>query len=164
MARSSAIGLAFLLVILAVTAAWAVEADKPPAKDNLTDWAKIPDFTIEAALGVAVDEKGELVGESATFPANVGTVFCRMSLIGIEQPQTVTVVWYREDEEVSRTKLRLSKEHPRDTASLAIPATKAGSWRVELLGDSEEVLSVLPFVVSKPSAPTNEEPKKAPKP
>jgi len=122
--------------------------------DSLTDWMNIPTFTIEAALGSGVTENGKLTGEASSFAKDVGVVYCRVAIIDATQAQTVTVVWYRGDAEVSRTDLQLSKETHHAIAQLTIPAKQAGSWRVEIVDPGDNVLTVLPFVVGRASAPT----------
>ena len=126
-------------------------AEENQHQDGLTDWLDMPSFSLEAVLGRGVDESGELTGEASSFPANVGIVFCRVAIIDADQPQTVTVVWYREEKEMARSSLRLSREQPHDTVRLNIPAVQSGSWRVEIVDQNDELLTVLPFLVGKPS-------------
>ncbi len=146
-----------LPVLLWCVAASAGEPANPTGA--LSDWLSIPGFTIEAAVGTGVKDSGELEGQATRFPENVGAVFCRVDGIGLEDPQTVTVVWFREGDERSRAKLMLTKAKPRASAMMQIPAAQAGSWRVEVQNDSGQALALVPFVVGKPSA-TDEAPRK----
>jgi len=151
------LSLAGLILLLAV---WPAAAQEQNDEGGSTDWLHIPGFSVEASLGTGVDEAGDLEGEATTFPATVGVVYCRVAMIGANQSQKVTVVWYREDEEVARATLWLTVESPRGEAHLAIPAGRAGTWRIEVIGDGDEVLAVLPFVVGQPSQPEETTPKR----
>lgn len=151
----------WILPLLLLFAAVAGAEEKDPAADPM-DWLSIPDFSVEAATGTGVTEAGALTGEASRFAAEVGVVFCRVDAIGLQEAQQVTVVWLREDEERSRSVLKLDKNHPSGHAQMTIPAAQGGSWRVEVQDERDQVLTVVPFVVGKPSVLENELPKKAP--
>jgi hypothetical protein len=146
------------LLLLGVAVAWGQE--KEPA--DPMDWLSIPDFSVEAAVGMGVTETGALTGEASRFAAEVGVVFCRVDAIDLSRAQKVSLVWLREDEERSRTALTLDKNRPSGNAQMAIPADQAGSWRVEVQDERGQVLAVAPFVVGKPSVIEGEPLKKAP--
>jgi len=159
---ASRVLIALLLVLLPALPAMAQNAD--PLAEGLDEWMNIPTFTVEAALGRGVNDDGDLTDEASTFPADVGVVFCRVAMIDSDRPQSLAVVWYREDEEVARQKMRLTSEQSSGAVSLKIPAARAGSWRVEVVGEGDQLLTVLPFVVGKASAAGETPPKKKTQP
>lgn len=140
-------------IVLAVSLGNAQECKCQALGDSLTDWMNIPTFTVEAALGSGATEHGELTGETSSFPANIGVVFCRVAIIDASQPQTLTIIWYREDAEMSRATRQLSKQKPSAIMQRTIPAKQAGSWRVEIVDANDNALTVLLFVVGKASTP-----------
>lgn len=112
----------------------------------------LSDLSLGAAvsLGTAVGSDGNLTGETTRFAANVGTVYCRVAMTGADKNHTLTLVWYREGQEVGRTALPLAPGGAA-TDRRAIAAAQAGSWRVEVIDEAGNVLTVVPFVVGQPS-------------
>jgi hypothetical protein len=152
------------LALLAAIPAWAQDEEPRDPMAGLADWLTIPGFAVEAAVGSGVRDNGALVGEATRFAENVGAVYCRVDAIGLEGPQNVAIVWYREDEERARAPLRLTREKPNGSAMMTIPAAQAGTWRVEVQDAGGQVLTVVPFVVGKATRPDDGQRKQAPRP
>lgn len=138
----------WLILCLWAGFAWA-QMDDPG--DMLDDLPLIPDFTVEVTLGTGQDAQGKLLGENTVFPKNVAQVVCRIDAIGLTQEQKITVIWYREDSERSRTALTLTTEQPQQATQLAFTEKLQGSWRIEVEDDAGQTLAVVPFVVGKAS-------------
>jgi len=157
------IALFCLVAALAPAGVWAQEDDtEDDPLAGLNDWLSIPDFTAEIAVGTGVGPDGALLGDASRFAKHVGTVYCRIDAIGLTETQNLTVVWYRVGEDLARQQVQLTKAKPNAVVSLNIPATQAGSWRVEVSAADDQVLAVAPFVVGAPSIGGRPAPKPAP--
>ena len=106
-----------------------------------------PGFTINRMTVCERISDREPYGINDTFSVDVETVFCFLEAKDIEIDTTVSFVWYFEGQEKARISLPLQKGRRWRTYSSKKLAKLAGSWTVELQGNSGIVLNTVSFQV-----------------
>jgi len=126
-----------LLAVLSLAATVVAQAPKEQAEPpNLYQVEKI-------ALGTGVESR-ELVGEATEFDVSVGRIYCWTKIISQNVPATIKHVWYAGEQQVAEVPLNINYPSTRTWSSKAI---SAGKWRVEVVGETGEVLASTDFTV-----------------
>lgn len=100
----------------------------------------------EAVITTAVVDR-QPTDNLTTVAKDIGTVFCWMRITGAEGEIQVDHVWYKDDTEVARVRLRVAGSNWRSWSSKNIDPMWTGSWRVDIVGPGGEVLQSVPFTV-----------------
>ncbi len=129
-----------LLTMLATVATATTLAAQTPEKAA----AAVEVNRAVVATGV---ENREPVGESTTFPADVGTVYFYTVIEGDFDEAQIHHVWLREGEEVARVPLTARGPRWRTWSSKQIPPDWAGNWTVRVVLGDDQVLSTVDFTV-----------------
>lgn len=79
--------------------------------------------------------------------ADVGQVYCWTRITGAEGEVEINHVWYRGEDEVARTSLRVASADWRTWSSKKIDPSWTGEWRVEVIGPDGTVLKTISFTV-----------------
>lgn len=103
-------------------------------------------LSVTGALGTGVEGRA-LVGEAAEFGADVGRVYCVITVSGANVPTEVAHAWYFKDQERARTNLPIKYKKHRTWSYKTIHPQHVGSWRVDVVDRSGNVLKSFPFVV-----------------
>ena len=102
--------------------------------------------TAEVKVGTGV-EKTQLVGATNTFKVAPDTrIYAGTLVTGVENG-AVTVVWFKDDKEVSRTELKVPRSPWRTHAYRTFRAGESGSWTAKVLDASGAELGSAPFTV-----------------
>jgi hypothetical protein len=82
-----------------------------------------------------------------TVAADAGQVYCWTRITGATGEVEIAHVWYRGDEEVARTPLRVASADWRTWSSKKIEPSWTGDWRVEIVAPDGTVLKTVAFTV-----------------
>jgi len=133
-----------LLAVLSLAATVVAQAPKEQAEPpNLYQVEKI-------ALGTGVESR-ELVGDATEFDVSVGRIYCWTRIISQNVPTTIKHVWYADEQQVAEVPLNINYPSTRTWSSKAI---SAGKWRVEVVGETGEVLASTDFTVKALPGPS----------
>jgi hypothetical protein len=102
--------------------------------------------TAEVKVGTGV-EKTQLVGATNTFKVAPDTRLYAGALVTGVENGAVTVVWFKDDKEVSRTELKVPRSPWRTHAYRTFRAGESGSWTAKVLDASGAELGSTPFTV-----------------
>jgi DUF2914 family protein len=101
------------------------------------------------ALGTGVETR-ELVGEATEFDVSVGRIYCWTKIISQTVPTTIKHVWYADAEQAAEVTLNVQYPSTRTWSSKVI---RPGKWRVDVLGETGEVLATTDFTVTAQPGP-----------
>ncbi len=87
----------------------------------------------------------EAVDVGTSFAVSVGRLFCFSKIADIPEPTEIIHVWYYGDTERARVSLGVNPPAWRTHSSKIIQAHEIGSWRVEILDASGNLLETLKF-------------------
>ena len=87
----------------------------------------------------------EAVGAGTSFAVSVGRLYCFSKIAGIQESTEIVHVWYYGDTERARISLGVNPPAWRTNSSKIIQAHEVGSWRVEILDGSGNLLETLKF-------------------
>ena len=87
----------------------------------------------------------EAVDVGTSFAVSVGRLFCFSKITDIPEPTEIIHVWYYGDTERARVSLGVNPPAWRTHSSKIIQAHEIGSWRVEILDASGNLLETLKF-------------------
>jgi len=101
-----------------------------------------------ASIGTGVANR-EAVDAGTSFSVSVGKLYCFSKIADIQEPTEIVHVWYYGETE--RTRLSLSVNPPawRTYSSKIIQAHEVGSWRVEILDASGNLLDTAKFELTQ---------------
>lgn len=102
--------------------------------------------TAEVKVGTGI-EKTQLVGATNTFKVAPDTRLYAGALVTGVENGAVTVVWFKDDKEVSRTELKVPRSPWRTHAYRTFRAGESGSWAAKVLDASGAELGSTPFTV-----------------
>jgi hypothetical protein len=85
-------------------------------------------------------EGREPVGESATFPADVGALFFFTQVIGADPPTEISHVWIYGGKDVAVIPLAVEASSWRTWSRKKVPSDQPGVWTVEVRGPEGVVL------------------------
>jgi len=130
------IGLVTVALLLAPLA-WAQEAAAP----------ELHGIKLERVATSTQVADRQPVGESTSFPVEVGTVYCYTQLQRAEGETKITHVWYHGEKEMARVDLPVRSSSWRTWSSKKIPAAWSGDWKVVILDEAGERLGSTSFTV-----------------
>jgi hypothetical protein len=133
-----------LLAVLSLAATVVAQAPKEQAE------APKPYQVEKIALGTGVESR-ELVGEATEFDVSVGRIYCWTKIISQNVPATIKHVWYAGEQQVAEVPLNINYPSTRTWSSKAI---STGKWRVEVVGETGEVLASTDFTVKAQPGPS----------
>ena len=87
------------------------------------------------------------VDEIASYPAQMGKLYCFTRIAGAERETQVTHVWLYQDKEMARVSLPVRSASWRTYSSKQILPEWAGEWKVQVLDESGQVIGVIPFTL-----------------
>ena len=87
----------------------------------------------------------EAVDVGTSFAVSVGRLFCFSKITDIPEPTEIIHVWYYGDTERARVSLGVNPPAWRTHSSKIIQAHEIGSWRVEIIDASGNLLETLKF-------------------
>lgn len=91
----------------------------------------------------------EVVNEGRSFSASVGKLYCFSKIANIENYTEVVHAWYYGNTERARVTLNVNPPAWRTYSSKIIQAHEIGSWRVEILDASGNLLETVHFEVTQ---------------
>jgi hypothetical protein len=142
-----------MIVVLAVLSlggtAVAQAPEKQPTAPKAVQAAPKLVQVEKVALGTGLESR-ELVGEATEFDVSAGRIYCWTKIVSENVPTTVTHVWYADAEKAAEVPLNIKYPTTRTWSSKAI---WAGKWRVEVVGETGDVLASTDFTVKVQPAP-----------
>jgi len=87
------------------------------------------------------------VGTDTMFLKTVGQLFCYTKVTGAGESAKLSHVWYHNDQEMARVDLNVMADTWRTWSSKKIVEEWIGSWRVDVVSESGEVLKSMAFTV-----------------
>lgn len=102
--------------------------------------------TAEVKVGTGI-EKTQLVGATTTFKVAPDTRIYAGTLVTGVDNSTVTVVWFKDDKEISSTELKVPRSPWRTHAYRTFRAGESGSWTAKVLDSSGAELGSTSFTV-----------------
>ena len=104
--------------------------------------------TVKISFGTDIDrESRELVGETTTFSAGIERIVCLTLILGMEAPNSVTHVWYRDGKTMARVDLNVASSSWRTWSSKKLLPSWTGHWEVKVLDSDGRVLGSADFDV-----------------
>ena len=101
-----------------------------------------------SAIGEDVVNR-EVVSQGSSFSASVGKLYCFSKIANIDNHTEVVHAWYYGSEERARVTLNVNPPAWRTYSSKIIQAHEIGSWRVEILDQSGNLLETVRFQVTQ---------------
>lgn len=111
--------------------------------------AQDSNITVDIAVASDVVDRTP-VGESNSFPVDVGTVWCWTRIMDAEPGTIIEHVWLRSGEEMARVPLRIGGPSWRTYSSKTIPPEWSGHWRVSVRDAEGNELASQLFTVGEP--------------
>ncbi|RPI73147.1 MAG: DUF2914 domain-containing protein [Desulfobacteraceae bacterium] len=102
----------------------------------------------EAVIGKGVVDR-KIVDAGASFPADVGKLFCMVNVIGAKTPVEINQVWYFGETERAKVTLPIKSAAWRTFSSKIIQVHEVGKWRVDILDPDGKVLKTVEFEITK---------------
>ena len=87
------------------------------------------------------------VGTDTLFLKTVGQLYCYTKVTGAGESAKLSHVWYHNDQEMARVDLNVMADTWRTWSSKKIVEEWIGSWRVDVVSESAEVLKSMAFTV-----------------
>ena len=91
----------------------------------------------------------EAVDAGTSFSVSVGKLYCFSKIDNIQAPTEVVHIWYYGETERSRVSLGVNPPAWRTYSSKIIQAHEVGSWRVEILDASGNLLETAKFELTQ---------------
>ena len=132
---------AIAITVVAVTLpilALAQEKMAQPAGDSLR--------VVRGVVTTAVVNR-EPSGDGSVFPPSTGALYYFTEVDGISTPTQITHIWYYQDQKMAEIPLSLEGPRWRTWSSKRILENWVGSWKVEAVDQSGNVLSFQTFSV-----------------
>ena len=101
-----------------------------------------------SAIGEDVVNR-EVVSQGSSFSASVGKLYCFSKIANIDNHTEVVHAWYYGSEERARVTLNVNPPAWRTYSSKIIQVHEIGSWRVEILDHSVNLLESVRFQVTQ---------------
>jgi len=100
----------------------------------------------EMVFCTAVQDRAPSGADSA-FASTVENVYCFVRVVGAVDTTSITHVWYYNDREMGRVELAVKSPSWRTWSSKTILPEWQGTWRVDVLGPTGDVLTSGTFAV-----------------
>ena len=91
----------------------------------------------------------EAVDAGTSFSVSVGKLYCFSKIADIQEPSEIIHVWYYGETERARLSLGVNPPAWRTYSSKIIQAHEVGSWRVEILDASGNLLETAKFELTQ---------------
>ena len=130
----SSVVIGLICTCLLIPAAGAQETDK---------------IEVEAAAICENVEAREAVGVGNRFANSIPRLYCFTKIVGAEAPTEVVHVWSYGDVERARVNLAINSVTWRTYSSKAIQTHEIGSWRVDVLDASGNLLETINFEITQ---------------
>ena len=91
----------------------------------------------------------EIVNEGRSFSASVGKLYCFSKIANVDSYTEVVHAWYYGNNERARVTLNVNPPAWRTYSSKIIQAHEIGSWRVEILDATGNLLNTVHFEVTQ---------------
>ena len=101
-----------------------------------------------SAIGEKIVNR-EIVNEGRSFSATVGKLYCFSKIANVDSYTEVVHTWYYGNYERARVTLNVNPPAWRTYSSKIIQAHEIGSWRVEILDASGNLLNTVHFEVTQ---------------
>lgn len=101
-----------------------------------------------SAIGEKIVNR-EIVNEGRSFSASVGKLYCFSKIANVDSYTEVVHAWYYGSNERARVTLNVNPPAWRTYSSKVIQAHEIGSWRVEILDASGNLLNTVHFEVTQ---------------
>lgn len=101
-----------------------------------------------SAIGEKIVNR-EIVNEGRSFSASVGKLYCFSKIANVDSYTEVVHAWYYGSNERARVTLNVNPPAWRTYSSKIIQAHEIGSWRVEILDASGNLLNTVHFEVTQ---------------
>ena len=101
-----------------------------------------------SAIGEKIVNR-EIVNEGRSFSATVGKLYCFSKIANVDSYTEVVHTWYYGNNERARVTLNVNPPAWRTYSSKIIQAHEIGSWRVEILDASGNLLNTVHFEVTQ---------------
>jgi hypothetical protein len=105
------------------------------------------ELAVEKMTFCAGVEDREPIGEATEFTTEVGSVWCWTEIVGATDTTFVTHKWYWDGENVANVELEVKYPRMRTWSCKTLTSEMTGSWRVEVVDASGEVLKELSFQI-----------------
>ncbi|UCG06077.1 MAG: DUF2914 domain-containing protein [Desulfobacterales bacterium] len=107
--------------------------------------------TLEVATSAICENvvNREVVNEGSTFSASVGKLYCFSKIANVDSLTEVVHAWYCGNTERARVTFNVNPPAWRTYSSKIIQAHETGSWRVEILDASGNLLETVHFEVTQ---------------
>ena len=103
---------------------------------------------VEAAICERVEDR-EAVNVGTRFANSTARLYCFTKIVGAESPTEVVHVWSYGDVERARVSLVINANSWRTYSSKAIQANEIGTWRVDVLDTSGNLLETIDFEITQ---------------
>jgi hypothetical protein len=103
---------------------------------------------VNSAIGEKIVNR-EIVNEGRSFSATVGKLYCFSKIANVDSYTEVVHAWYYGSNERARVTLNVNPPAWRTYSSKIIQAHEIGSWRVEILDASGNLLNTVHFEVTQ---------------
>jgi hypothetical protein len=103
---------------------------------------------VNSAIGEKIVNR-EIVNEGRSFSASVGKLYCFSKIANVDSYTEVVHAWYYGSNERARVTLNVNPPAWRTYSSKIIQAHEIGSWRVEILDASGNLLNTVHFEVTQ---------------
>jgi hypothetical protein len=101
-----------------------------------------------ASIGTGIADR-EAVDAGTSFAVSVGRLYCFSKIADIREPTDIVHVWYYGETERARVSLGVKPPAWRTHSSKIIQAHEIGSWRVDILDASGNLLQTLKFETTR---------------
>jgi hypothetical protein len=105
------------------------------------------ELAVEKMTFCAGVEDREPIGEATEFTTEVSRVWCWTEIVGAADTTFVTHKWYWDGENVANVELEVKYPRMRTWSYKTLTPEMAGSWKVEVVDASGEVLKELSFQI-----------------
>lgn len=117
--------------------------EKAPVSDTAASLARL-------AICTSVEERTP-IGESDSFPADIGKLWCFSKVVNADAPTTVFHRWYVGDTLVNEIPINVGGASWRCWSEKTILSNWSGTCRVEIVTEEGEVLGTKEFVLTAPA-------------
>ena len=130
----------WFVIMVTLFISWAIS----PVAVHAQDMATVQ--VIEGTICTEVSDR-TCYNSSTRFPTPIDKLFCFTKIVGAMDDTYVTHVWYFGETERARVQLSVRSGSWRTFSSKIIQPHELGDWHVDVLGEDDQLLMVIPFEV-----------------